>query len=309
MVKKIGDVNKYIAADNAERLVHSAENFHSNQYNDIVNMLINENRNSKLVCIAGPSSSGKTIFSDKLRHRLLDVGIDSFVVSMDNYFCDKVDIPADADGQYDFESIAVVEVGLFNRQLEDLAAGKYVYMPKYNFFTGKKEYDTVPVSVDRNTVIFVEGIHALNYSVLFPDLSREQLFGVYITPRDTYEAENGKTIKPHQVRLIRRIVRDMHYRNCDIMSTLKMWASVRAGEHKYIKPTKQNADYQFNSALKYELPVLKDYFIQEYNKMDGEAQELCETYLHKKTLEEFLSISAEMVPQASILNEFIPKIC
>jgi len=307
MIKKIEDINKYIGNDRLAELVRSAENFHSNQYNDIINMLINDRKGSRLVCIAGPSSSGKTIFSNKLRKKLSEIGVKSMVISMDNYFLDKEFIKADEFGKYDFESIDIIDILLFKKHMEALTKGEGVYLTHYNFFTGKKEYDEEMTFLDKDSMVFIEGIHALNYDELYSHLDREKIFGVYIAPQDSYLSESGDMLEPHQIRLVRRAVRDSLYRNCKLPGTLAMWDSVRNGEKKYISPYKVNADYCFNSSIKYEIPVLKKYFIEEYNLMDDENREICERHIHKKTLEEFFEAESEIVPQASILNEFIPK--
>jgi len=144
--------------------------------------------------------------------------------------------------------------------------------------------------------------------VLFSEFKQDMLFGIYITPQDEYKSDSGSIIEPHQVRLVRRAVRDNLYRHTELVGTLDMWDSVRNGEHKYIFPNKDNADYNFNSSLKYELPVLKKFFIKEYNNLCESTQERCNKYIDIKTLEEFGDIDYDYVPAASILNEFIPRI-
>ena len=307
MAKKISDINSYIENKRSRLLIESAENFHEMQYMEIMEELMMKRGDVRLVCIAGPSSSGKTIFSNTLRKKLADMDIGSYVISMDDYFCDKENLLADESGNYDFESIEIIETILFSKQLGELIDGKEVLMPRYNFHIGKKEFDTKPTRIEENSFIFIEGIHALNYDVLFSHVDRRKIFGIYIIPQEEYETSSWEIIKPHDVRLIRRIIRDTWYRNCNIIGTLKMWDNVRAGEHKYIFPNKKNADYEFNSSLDYELSIMKKFLLEEYEKISPQEQALCDKYINKKALKELCCISAQEIPQASILNEFIPK--
>jgi len=306
MIKNINDINKYIKEGRTRELIQSGENFHARQYDDIIDILSNGKSKARFICIAGPSASGKTTFAEKLKQKLLNNGIESLVISMDNYFIDKKFIKADENGNYDFETIDIVDIELFNEQLLDLLSGKEVYMPKYNFTAGEKEFSTTPIKINDGDMIFVEGIHALNYEKLFCHFDKELILGIYIRPDDFYETASGELIEPHQIRLIRRSVRDVHYRNYALINTFKMWDNVRAGEHRYIVPNKGNADFNFNSSLKYELPVLKKFFIEEYNKLNDNEKSYCEKYICKEKIEEFLCIDADEVPQTSILNEFIP---
>lgn len=309
MVRKINDINQFLTEDKALQLVAAAESLHEAQYSALLPMLTNGTGKVQLVCVAGPSSSGKTIFTNRLKAMLEQQGISSLVLSMDNFFHDKVDITPDALGKYDFESVEVVDVGLFRQYLRALMEGEPVYLPVYNFYTGKKEYQTTPTSLPQDAVVFVEGIHALNYDAVFGADWDKGHFGISIATRDTYETEEGLRIEPQQVRMVRRMVRDASYRNTTMIQTLAMWDFVQRGEEKWIQPFMNNATFHFNSSLDYELPVLKPFFMEQYNALTEAEKEQMGAYLDKKILEAFFTLSAQVVPQASILNEFIPRTC
>lgn len=308
MVKKINDINQFLTKDMALQLVEAAEAFHAAQYSALLPMLTNGDASAQVVCVAGPSSSGKTIFTNRLKKLLEQQGVQSLVLSMDNYFHNKENLKPDASGKYDFEAVEVVNVSLFRQQLRALLDGEAVILPRYNFHTGKKEYDTQPTLLPQAGIVFVEGIHALNYDDVFGAKWEKGHFGIYIAPGDAYEDEAGGRIEPHQVRMIRRMVRDAHYRNCGMMQTLAMWDSVRKGEQRWILPYAGNADYRFNSSLAYELCVLKPFFSAQQEVLTEEEKEQMGAYLDKKILEAFLALPAKVVPQVSILNEFIPRI-
>lgn len=308
MVKKIRDINQFLTEEKALQLVEAAEVSHAAQLDVLLPMLINRKKDTQLVCVAGPSSSGKTIFTNRLKKLLEQQGISSLVLSMDNYFHDKENIKQDAFGKYDFEAVDVVDVGLFRQQLSALLDGEAVRLPRYNFHTGKKEYDVMPTKLSAQGLVFVEGIHALNYDDVFGKEWGKGHFGIYISPQDAYETDNGEKIEPHQVRMIRRMVRDACYRNCSMMGTLAMWDSVRNGEARWIVPYAKNADYKFNSSLAYELCVLKPFFLAQYEALSEQEKEKMAAYLDKKILGAFLTLSPQVVPQASVLNEFIPRI-
>ncbi len=308
MVKKINDINQFLTKDMALQLVEAAEALHEAQYRTLLPMLTNDKARTQLVCVAGPSSSGKTIFTNRLKKMLEQQGFQSLVLSMDNYFHDKENLKPDAFGKYDFEAVDVVNVTLFRQQLRALLDGQAVILPRYNFHTGKKEYDTQPTLLPQEGIVFVEGIHALNYEDVFGAEWEKGHFGIYIATGDTYETETGEKIEPHLVRMIRRMVRDAHYRNCNMMGTLAMWDSVRTGEQRWILPYAKNADYRFNSSLDYELCVLKPFFMAQLAALSEQEKEQIGAYLDKKILEAFLALPAQVVPQVSILNEFIPRI-
>ena len=307
MVKSIEHINEYILSGRADKLIAEAESFHEKQYQKLINEITENSDVYKVICIAGPSSSGKTIFTNTLMRKIRAQGMDSMVISMDNYFIDKSKIEPDEFGKYDFESVDIIDTELFNSQINSLICGEKVHLSEYSFFSGKKKFGKNAVSLGKNGIIFIEGIHALNYDTLFSGMDKKNMYGIYISPEDSYKGDGGYILQPHQIRLIRRIVRDSCYRNCGISGTLNMWDSVRVGEYKYIYPYRKNAQFCFNSSLEYELPVLKKYFDREYMSAGEDVHRLCEKFIDKKILEEFSEISSDIVPQASILNEFIPK--
>ena len=308
MVKRIRNINQFLKEDKALQLILAAEASHEAQLDALLPMIINRKADTQLVCVAGPSSSGKTIFTNRLKNLLQQQGIPSLVLSMDNYFHDKENLKKDAFGNYDFEAVDVVDVSLFRVQLNALLEGEAVVLPHYSFHIGKKEYDKTPTVLPKDGLVFVEGIHALNYKDVFGAEWEKGHFGIYIAPQNSYVAENEAKIEPHQVRMIRRMVRDACYRNCSMMETLDMWDSVRNGEAKWIVPYAKNADFQFNSSLDYELCVLKPFFITQYEDLSAQEKKKMGAYLDKKILEAFLTLSPQVVPQASVLHEFIPRI-
>ena len=305
MTKRIRDINQFLNEGKALQLVEAAEAAHQAQYQALIPFLMQGD--VEVVCVAGPSSSGKTIFTNRLKNMLTERNCPSMVLSMDDYFYDREELKQDANGKYDFETVETVNVELFRKQLQGLLNGEAVYLPHYNFFKGEKEYDTMPTKLPSKGIVFVEGIHALNYDAIFgPDWEKGH-FGIYIAPQEVYETESGLQIEPHQVRMVRRMVRDAYYRNCNMMQTLAMWESVRRGEEKWIFPFAKNAEFCFNSSLDYELCVLKTFFLEQYEMLPEEAKQNMQAYLNKKILEAWIALSAQVIPQASLLNEFIPR--
>lgn len=258
----------------------------------------------KFVLISGPSSSGKTTFSKRLAIQLRVNGITPVTISMDNYFVNRVDTPKDSKGDYDFEDLNAIDLKLFRTQLEDLLAGKEIDLPTYNFEDGKRYYLGNKLKIEEDNVIILEGIHALNPN-LIPDIPRETTFRIYVSALTTINLDSHNWIPTTDTRLIRRIVRDYRYRNYSAQETIARCPSVRRGEEKWIYPYQENADVMFNSALLFELAVLKRYAEPILAEVPKYCDEYTEAYRLRKFLQYFVSIPEKEIPPTSMLREFV----
>ena len=262
----------------------------------------------KLVLIAGPSSSGKTTFSHRLSVQLPANGLRPHPITVDNYFKEREATPRDENGDYDFESLRAVDVELFNRQMNELLEGKEVVLPSFNFITGHKEYTSRPKKLGKDDVLVIEGIHCLNPE-LTRNLSDENKFKVYISALTQLNIDEHNRIPTTDGRLLRRIVRDARTRGATAQRTIEMWTSVRRGEEANIFPYQEEADVMFNSALIYELAVLKPYVEAELFGISKDSPEYVEAKRLLKFLDYFVGISSENVPANSLLREFIGGGC
>lgn len=262
----------------------------------------------KFILIAGPSSSGKTIFSHRLSVQLRACGLVPHPIAVDNYFVEREENPVDENGDFDFECLEAVDVELFNRQLGDLLAGKEVVLPRFNFVTGHKEYGPDVKKLGKNDVLVIEGIHCLNPK-LTQSLPDENKFKIYISALTQLNIDEHNRIPTTDGRLLRRIVRDARTRGASVARTINMWPSVRKGEEKNIFPYQEEADVMFNSALIYELAVLKPYVEALLFGVDRKAPEYVEAKRLLKFLDYFVGIGSENVPTNSLLREFIGGGC
>lgn len=279
------------------------ETRHNHMLAEIGQAIENNIENIKLICIAGPSSSGKTTFANRLRIELLSRGIKSFKVSIDDYYKLKSEIPLDSDGKPDLESIHALNIERFNKDLLSLIHGKKVTLPKFNFETGKIE-EGKTISVEPDEPIIIEGIHALN-NMLTSSISAEQKYRIYIAPQAQIYLDDQNPMSLTDLRLLRRLVRDFKFRNAPAEETLSMWSSVRRGEFKWIYDTQENADYVFNSFLQYELCVIRKYAMPLLNKIakDNEYFPMAERLL--RLLKYFEDMDDSVVPNNSLIREFI----
>lgn len=262
----------------------------------------------KFILVAGPSSSGKTTFSHRLSVQLRASGLVPHPIAVDNYFVEREKNPKDADGEYNFECIEAVDVELFNEQLTRLLKGEAVVLPNFNFKTGHKEYSDKPKRLGENDVLVIEGIHCLNpaLTVSLPD---ENKFRIYISALTQLNIDEHNRIPTTDGRLIRRLVRDARTRGKTAQGTIAMWPSVRKGEEMNIFPYQEQADVMFNSALIYELAVLKQYVEPLLFGIDRECPEYIEAKRLLKFLDYFVGIGSESVPTNSLLREFIGGGC
>ena len=262
----------------------------------------------KFILIAGPSSSGKTTCSHRLSVQLRACGLVPHPIAVDNYFVEREENPVDENGDFDFECLEAVDVELFNRQLGDLLAGKEVVLPRFNFVTGHKEYGPDVKKLGKNDVLVIEGIHCLNPK-LTQSLPDENKFKIYISALTQLNIDEHNRIPTTDGRLLRRIVRDARTRGASVARTINMWPSVRKGEEKNIFPYQEEADVMFNSALIYELAVLKPYVEALLFGVDRKAPEYVEAKRLLKFLDYFVGIGSENVPTNSLLREFIGGGC
>jgi uridine kinase len=301
-VNNVGKLNQHILEKNAGNLIKIAEALHEKKVASIADM-ISERKETKLVLIAGPSSSGKTTFSKRLSIQLQVAGLKPLIISLDDYFVDRQFTPKDELGEYDFESIDAIDIKLFNEHLLSLFEGAEVEIPKFDFIHGKRMKGS-NLRFDDENIIIVEGIHALNPN-LTPLINDDLKFKIYVSALTQISIDRHNRIPTTDNRLIRRIVRDFNYRNHTALATLKRWPSVRAGEEKNIFPYQENADIMFNSALLYEFSVLKQYAEPIIKQVPENEKEYAEAMRLLKFLSFFLPIGNEDIPNTSILKEFI----
>ena len=256
-IGNVGEFNRACKNQKSFEMIKLSEALHEKKVAQIADQIAHrESGVPRFVLISGPSSSGKTTFSKRLTIQLMVNGIRPVVISMDNYFVNREDTPRDENGQWDFEHLHTLDLPLFRQQLADLLEGKTVSLPFYNFETGLREYRGDTLRLEKDTVVILEGLHALNPE-LIPDIPREMTFKIYVSSLTTVNLDNHNWIPTSDVRLIRRIVRDYRYRGYSAMETIARLDSVQRGEDRWIAPFQEEADVMFNSALLFELAVLK----------------------------------------------------
>ena len=254
--------------------------------------------------IAGPSSSGKTTFSKRLSIQLMTNGLKPFPISLDNYFVDREETPLDENGNYDYESLYALDLELFNQQLQALLRGEEVELPRFNFSLGKKEYKGDKLKIEDNTILILEGIHALNPE-LTPHIPAERKFKIYVSALTTISLDDHNWIPTTDNRLLRRIIRDFNYRGYSARETISRWPSVRAGEDKWIFPYQENADVMFNSALLFEFAVLRLHAEPILMGVPRNCPEYCEAYRLLKFVKYFVPVQDKEIPPTSLLREFL----
>ena len=269
--------------------------------------IFNKRDKIKIVLIAGPSSSGKTTTCNKLAMYLKSLGLVPHTISMDDYFLKREDTPKNADGSYDFECLEAVDLNLFDKQMKELLDGKEVLMPIYNFLLGQPEFRKT-LKLDKNDILMIEGIHGLNPKVL-ESIPLENKYKIYISPLTGLNLDNHNRISTTDNRLLRRIVRDNKTRGYNVVDTIERWPIVRNGEEKYIFPYQDEADCVFNSALIYELGVLKTYVEPLLYSVDSNSKYYNEAKRLINMLKMFLPIPSEDIPKDSLLREFIGGSC
>jgi len=299
----IGEFN--IACRNKQSfdLIKVAEALHEKKVAYIAD-IIERKQNVKIVLVSGPSSSGKTTFSKRLSVQLMVSGLKPVIISMDNYFVNREDTPKDENGEYDFETFSALDLTFFNNQMKLLLKGYEVELPFFNFETGKRIFRGEMLKLEHDTVIILEGIHALN-PMLMTDISMENIFKIYVSALTTISIDNHNWVPTTDTRLLRRIIRDYRFRNYSAQETIARWPSVRRGEEKWIFPFQEEADIMFNSALIFELAVLKKYAEPILAEVPKYCDEYTETHRLLKFLNFFVPIHDREIPPTSLLREFM----
>ncbi|MDR0907063.1 MAG: nucleoside kinase [Rikenellaceae bacterium] len=305
-VANIGQLNTKILAGEASDLIKMGEGFHEKKLASIADTILDAHRErgAKLVLMAGPSSSGKTTTAKRIAIQLRILGLTPVLISLDDYFVERDKTPRDENGEYDYEAFDAIDHDTFNSHLSRLVAGESVDIPRYDFITGRRMWHEEPLRLDERSILIVEGIHALNPR-LTESLPEEFKFHIYLSCLTSVSMDNLSRIPSTDNRLIRRMVRDSVTRGNDATATLQRWQSVRRGEEKYIFPYQERADVMFNSALFYEIPVLKDYVVPLLRSVPNTVQEYGEAQRLLKLLDYFVTIPPTEIRPTSILREFI----
>ncbi len=310
-VQTVADINRKIERGETLEFVQMCEAHHNRQLAELGDMIEKEIEDVRLIAIAGPSSSGKTTFCNRLRIELLSRGINPVTISMDDYYFDKAkisELQGKPVGKLDLEHIDCLDVELFNKDLFDLINGEEVNLPRFNFKMDRREVGKT-IRVEQNVPIIIEGIHALNEK-LTKSIPKHQKFKIYIAPHAQMNIDNHSPLSVTNARLIRRIVRDMKFRGCPAATTIDMWQSVRNGEFRWIYPNQENADYVFNSSLGYELCALKREAMEALTKITASDPQYLVANRLIKTLKYFREIDdTSLVPCNSLLREFIGGSC
>lgn len=302
-VSTIGELNEANRLGYASDIIKVAEALQEKKISRISDAIA-ERGNVKVVLIAGPSSSGKTTFSKRLAVQLMTSGLKPYPVSLDDYFLDREKTPKDENGDYDFESIRALNIDLFNTQLEQLLNGEEVELPRYDFPSGKSVSSGKKLRLSSNMILILEGIHALNPE-LTSRISDDSKFKIYVSALTTIKLDDHNYIPTTDNRLLRRIVRDYKYRGVSAQQTIARWPSVRRGEDKWIFPYQENADVMFNSALLYELAILRTYALPLLEQVYEKENEFSIAQDLRYFLNYITPISDKELPPTSLLREFL----
>ena len=302
-IRTIGDFNQAIDANHATDIINISEALQEKKIAKIAEEIASR-KGVKLVLLAGPSSSGKTTSCKRLSIQLAVNGLKPLQISLDDYFVDREKTPKDASGEYDYESIYALDLDLINEQFNALFRGEEVEFPKYDFQSGKSKKSGNKLKMNDNNVLVVEGIHALNPE-LTAHIPQEQIFRVYASALTTILLDNHNYIPTTDNRLLRRIIRDYKYRGVSAQETIHRWPSVRAGENKWIFPFQENADAMLNTAMLYELAVIKTQAEPLLQQVPENCEEYAEAYRLLKFLKYFKGIPYNNLPPTSLLREFL----
>ncbi|MBQ0076379.1 MAG: nucleoside kinase, partial [Bacteroidales bacterium] len=303
-IHNVGEFNKACKDNRSFEMIKVSEALHEKKVAQIADQIASREHRPKFILISGPSSSGKTTFSMRLRIQLMVNGIQPVLISMDNYFVNREDTPKDENGEWDFEHLHALDLDLFRQQLSDLLAGKEINLPHYNFETGKREYlgDTMQLKPDQ--ICILEGLHALNPE-LTKDLPSDETFKIFVNALTTVNLDNHNWIPTTDVRLIRRIIRDYKSRGYNALETIARCESVRRGEERWIYPYQEEADVMFNSALLFELAVLKRHAEPLLDAVPKYVDEYTDAHRLLKELSYFEPIPEKEIPPTSFLREFV----
>jgi len=303
-ITHISDLNRVAASGNTEEIINVSEALQEKKIAQIADMIALRRNKTKIVLISGPSSSGKTTFGKRLAIQLLVAGIKPINLSLDNYFVDREFTPKDENGDYDFEALEAVDLKFFNEQMVALLEGHEVEIPLFSFEKGKRFFDGSKLKMDSDNILIIEGIHGLN-SKLTKDILPESVFKIYISALTSIKIDDLSRVPTTDNRLLRRILRDYKYRNYSARDTISRWASVRRGEEQHIFPFQEEADVMFNTALLYELAVLKPFVEPVLLEVNPNQPEYSEATRLLKFLSYFKPILSDNIPPTSILREFL----
>lgn len=307
-VNNVGELNEVVSNGKINDFIRMNELIQNKDLLHIVDDIYTQKENVKIILIAGPSSSGKTTTAHKFCMYLRAKGLNPHVLSTDDYFVNRDETPKDKNGEPDFESIDTIDIPLFNTQLKQLISGEQVSIPTYNFVTGKKEFNNNLLKLNENDILVIEGLHTLNEK-LTSEIPKDRKKKIYIGPFTPLSVDNYNHIPTSDVRLLRRIIRDNRTRGHDVEATLKMWDKVRAGEEVNVFPYQDEADYVFNTALIYEIGVLKVYVEPLLFGVDIDSPYYEDAKRLLRFLTMFFPIPTDGIPSDSILREFIGKSC
>lgn len=302
-MSNVGEFNVACKNNQSFNMIKVSEALHEKKVAHIADM-ISQRDKVRFVLVSGPSSSGKTTFSKRLSIQLMVSGLKPVVLSMDNYFVNREDTPRDEHGEWDFEHLHALDLDLFNLHLQQLLEGKEVEIPSFNFEDGKRYFKGEKIQLKEDTILVMEGIHALNPD-LIPHIPTETTFRIYVSALTTISLDNHNWIPTTDTRLLRRIIRDYRFRNYSALETIARWPSVRRGEEKWIFPYQENADVMFNSALLFELAVLKKHAEPILAEVPKYCEEYTEAHRLIKFLNYFVPIHDREIPPTSLLREFV----
>lgn len=303
-VPTIADLNRTVRDNKAVQLIHVSEALHEKKYAEIAEMIYKRKDSVRLVLLAGPSSSGKTTSCRRLCVQLNVLGFDVQQISVDDYFVDRSRTPRQPNGDYDFEALEAIDLPLLNDHLKRLFKGERVEIPTYDFKVGKQRFLGKTIQLKPSSILIVEGIHALNPKMT-AEIDDGLKFKVYVSAMTQISIDDQNLIHTSDNRLIRRMVRDNNFRGWNALETLKRWDSVQQGERLHIFPYQENADVMFNSALLYELGVLKLYAEPQLKQVPQNCQEYAEAQRLLSFIELIEPISPEFIPPTSIMREFL----
>lgn len=304
----VTDLNRAIRSGRISEVIRVSEALQEKHIAEIADYIAKHRQKLRLILIAGPSSSGKTSFAQRLRVQLQVMGLRPFSISLDNYFVNREDTPKTPAGAYDYECLEALDVDLFNKDMFALLKGESVVLPRYNFKTGEREWEgQTPLTLEKSQPIIVEGIHGLNEK-LTAAIPRDYKFKIYVSALTQLNIDAHNRIPTTDARLIRRLVRDYQFRGASALKTLKQWPDVRQGEEKYIFPYQEEADVMFNSAMIYELSALRRYAVPMLEAVTPDVPEYTKARRLLDFCQYFLDLpDEEDVPNNSILREFIGK--
>jgi len=303
-LNNVGEFNVACRNNQSFNLIKVSEALHEKKVASIADMIAQRGQKVRFVLVSGPSSSGKTTFSKRLSIQLMVSGLKPVVLSLDNYFVNRDDTPLDENGEWDFEHLHALDLPLFNQHMKQLLNGEEVEIPTFNFEDGRRKAKGEMLKLSSDSVLVMEGIHALNPE-LIPGIPPETVFKVYVSALTTISIDNHNWIPTADTRLLRRIIRDYRFRNYSARETIARWPSVRRGEEKWIFPYQENADVMFNSALLFELAVLKRHAEPILAEVPKYCDEYTETHRMMKFLNYFVPIHDREIPPTSLLREFV----